>query len=440
MKRHVCTVAVGLALALVSAGPAAASLPGLGDVQTATQSSTFGEQTVGEQKNDADVTQAQGNGNVNVSPAIAIFGDASTTNEQGSDNTAKVDVDQSNTATQTQSSEQKQSLDQSGSNGSCCEGQSQAGEQTVYGGDQTVDEQKNTADVTQYQGNGNVNVSPAIAVFGDASTENSQGNDNHAKADIDQSNDARQSQDASQSQSLDQSGGSCCDGQSQAGEQKVVFGDQTIGEQKNDADVRQYQGNGNVNVSRAIAISGDASTKNAQGNDNVAKADVDQSNSAKQTQRAEQRQSLEQDLGDCCKNGGDCCKPSHDCKQSCSPKHDPCKKERCDSGQSQAGEQKVVFGDQTVGEQKNTADVTQKQGNGNVNVSPAIALGSPKHDDCKSKCDGKKSGKHGGDASTWNSQGNGNQAYAYVDQSNRAYQSQAAKQKQSLVQACKGVI
>src|SRR5919106_222729 len=228
MKRHVCTVAVGLALALVSAGPAAASLPGLGDVQTATQSSTFGEQT--------------------------------------------------------------------------------------------VDEQKNAADVTQSQGNGNVNVSPAIAVFGDASTENSQGNDNHAKADIDQSNDARQSQDASQSQSLDQSGGSCCDGQSQAGEQKVVFGDQTIGEQKNDADVRQYQGNGNVSV------------------------------------------------------------------------------------------------------------------------SPAIALGGPKHDDCRSKCDGKKSGKHGGDASTWNSQGNGNQAYAYVDQSNRAYQSQAAKQKQSLVQACKGVI
>ena len=71
MKRYVCTVATGLLLALVSTGSAAAGLPLLGNTQDGSQSTSFGDQTVGEQKNDANVNQSQGNGNVNVSPAIA---------------------------------------------------------------------------------------------------------------------------------------------------------------------------------------------------------------------------------------------------------------------------------------------------------------------------------------------------------------------------------
>ena len=55
----------------------------------------------------------------------------------------------------------------------------------VEGGDQSVDGQSNDADVTQEQGNGNVNVSPAIAVGGDASTHNEQGNGNTAVAFVD---------------------------------------------------------------------------------------------------------------------------------------------------------------------------------------------------------------------------------------------------------------
>src|SRR5262245_969750 len=122
MKRYVCTVAAGFLLALVSTGTAAAGLPLLGDTQQGSQSTSFGDQSVGEQKNDADVNQAQGNGNVNVSPAVAIFGDASTKNAQGNGNTALADVDQSNSATQTQDSRQNQDLEQNGSksNGHCC--------------------------------------------------------------------------------------------------------------------------------------------------------------------------------------------------------------------------------------------------------------------------------------------------------------------------------
>src|SRR2546421_643678 len=123
MKRYVCTVTVGMLLALAGAGTAAAGLTPPGGGPTATQLATLGDQTVGKQKNDADVTQAQGNGNVNVSPAISVFGDASTRNSQGNDNTAIAKVDQSNEATQTQSSSQKQELDPKGS---CC-GQSQTG-------------------------------------------------------------------------------------------------------------------------------------------------------------------------------------------------------------------------------------------------------------------------------------------------------------------------
>jgi hypothetical protein len=435
MKRYVCTVAIGLLLALVSTGTATAGgLPILGG-QLGEQETEFGDQSVGEQKNEAAVTQAQGHGNLNIAPAVAIFGDAETTNAQGNGNTATAGIDQSNSVDQTQSSNQTQSLDQSG--GSCCGGQSQTGEQTVYGGDQSVGEQKNDADVDQYQGNGNVNIAPAIAVFGDAETTNNQGNGNEANAWVSQSNETNQSQSSTQKQWLDQDGDSCCGGQSQTGEQTANLGDQVVGKQKNDADVDQYQGNGNVNVSPAIALFGDAKTKNAQGNGNEANAWVSQSNETNQSQSSTQKQWLDQD-------GGDCCKPAHGCK----PSGDPCKldkgyeksKERCcEHGPSQTGEQKADFGDQTVGVQRNEATVTQKQGNGNANLSPAVGLGGEKHASCTSKC--KSSWKpSGGGAETENYQGNGNEANAWVGRSNSVDQAQASYQHQSLVDVCKGLV
>jgi hypothetical protein len=363
MKRYVCTVATGLLLALVSTGPATAGLPLLDDLQQGTQSTMFGDQTVGEQKNEAEVTQAQGNGNVNIAPALAIGGDAA--------------------------------------------------------------------------------------------TWNAQGNDNNAQADVGQSNSASQSQDATQSQELERDGNRCCGGQSQAGEQSATVGDQTVGEQKNKAEVTQAQGNGNLNVSPAIAVFGDATTRNAQGNDNTARADVGQSNEATQSQSARQSE----EFG---RAGGGCCRPAHgpkppeDCKQASDGWSKPCKskdrpkKDECCGGPSQAGEQSTTFGDQTVEKQQNPATVEQYQGDGNLNVSPAIAVGGKqdhscrstcgnKHDPCRPKCGGEEK-PAGGDAATRNAQGNGNTAHADVAQSNSATQSQSATQHQSLVQACKEVI
>ena len=333
MKRYVCTVATGLLLALMSTGTATATgLPlSVPTDQTGTQEVDFGDQTVGEQKNDADVTQAQGNGNLNIAPATGLFGDAETTNAQGNGNTATADIDQSNSVDQSQSSSQTQSLDQSGGSSSCCGGQSQTGEQKVYGGDQSVGEQKNYADVDQYQGNGNVNVSPAVSVFGDAESRNYQGNHNRADADVTQSNSVAQSQSATQKQYLTQDGAdcckpthgspkahgpkenhSCCDGQSQTGEQKVFFGDQAVEKQKNDADVSQKQGNFNGSFAPAMALGGhkgnsctskcekswrpsggNAETTNKQGNWNDANAQVGQSNSVDQSQSSYQRQFLD---------------------------------------------------------------------------------------------------------------------------------------------------
>jgi hypothetical protein len=450
MKRYFCTAAAGLLLALGSTGTASATgLPELGGTQEATQSVSFGDQTVGEQTNDADVTQAQGNGNVNVAPAVAVFGDAETTNYQGNGNTADASVTQSNDVMQSQSATQKQDLSQQGdaccepmektrygkpergSKDKCCDGRSQTGEQKTSFGDQEVGKQRNDADVSQKQGNGNINVAPAIAVFGDSETKNKQGNGNTATADVDQSNSVDQSQSSYQRQSLEQSGGrgkgGCCDGQSQAGEQHVYGGDQTVDKQRNDADVDQYQGNGNVNIAPAIAVFGDAKTANYQGNHNRADADVTQSNSATQSQSAAQKQFLLQE-------GSDCCKPTYDDKQ----KHDGGRKDKCCDSQSQAGEQKTSFGDQTVGEQRNDADVTQKQGNGNVNFSPAPGIGGKKHDGCRSKCD--RHGHGGGDASTRNAQGNGSSATADIDQSNSVEQFQRAYQYQRLVDACEEVM
>jgi hypothetical protein len=424
MKRYVCTVAVGLLLALMGTATASAndllSAPG----QEATQVASFGDQKVEEQENEADVTQDQGNGNFALSPAVAIGGDATATNEQGNGNVAKSDIDQENEVEQSQDSTQKQSLDQSGGNG-CCDGQSQAGEQKTYGGDQKVEEQENEADVEQKQGNGNVAISPAIAIFGDAETTNKQGNGNYASSDIDQENEVEQSQDSYQRQSLDQSGsgGRCCHGSSQTGEQKTYGGDQKVEEQENEADVEQKQGNGNVAISPAIAIFGDAKTTNYQGNGNVAKSDIDQENEVEQSQSSTQKQELTQ-------NGGGCCEAKKG-----SGKHGYGTKEcGCDSGSSQTGEQKTSFGDQKVEEQENEADVTQKQGNGNFALSPAIAIGGGRPDSCNSTCS-KSLHPHGGNAETANYQGNGNYAKSDIDQENEVEQSQDSYQRQSLTQS-----
>ncbi|MGH3132872.1 MAG: hypothetical protein ACRDNY_03870 [Gaiellaceae bacterium] len=368
MKRYLCTVAAGLLVALVGAGPATATidLPVVGDTQEATQSTEFGDQTVGEQRNEADVIQEQGNGNVNVSPAIAIFGDAETKNAQGNGNTADASVTQSNEANESQTATQWQDLDQEG--GDCC--------RPTYDCKASYDCKREKKD-------------------------------------------------------------ECCSGQSQTGKQDADFGDQTVEKQKNDADVTQSQGNGNHNVSPAIALGGDASTRNHQGNHNTADASIRQSNAATQSQSAKQSQDLEQE------GGGDCCKRSYDCKRS-----DPCEPERewgkmdereeCCAGRSQTGEQSTSFGDQHVGEQRNDAGVIQKQGSYNRNVSPAIAFGGTR-EPCGSKCQDSWD-RDGGNASTWNAQGSGNEASAYVRQTNSVDQSQRAYQWQSLVQSCKEVI
>jgi hypothetical protein len=316
----------------------------------------------------------------------------------------------------------------------------QSGTQVTSFGDQTVGEQKNDADVTQAQGNGNLNIAPAVAIFGDAETRNAQGNGNTATANVDQSNSVEQSQSSTQKQWLDQDGGTCCGGQSQTGTQTVYGGDQSVEKQKNEADVDQRQGNGNVNISPAIALFGDAETRNAQGNGNTATANVDQSNSVEQSQSSTQKQWLDQDGGTCCKPQS-ICEPKHECSpkgHSESPVWSKEKGGSCCDGQSQTGQQETTFGDQTVGEQKNDADVTQKQGNGNVNVSPAVALGG-KHESCKAACEGSWP-SHGGDAKTVSGQGNGNTASAWVDQSNSVTQTQEARQLQPLAEWCKGLI
>jgi hypothetical protein len=318
----------------------------------------------------------------------------------------------------------------------------QTGTQVTSFGDQSVGKQKNDADVSQYQGNGNGNVAPAIAIFGDAETSNQQGNDNTAIAAVDQSNSVDQSQSSIQKQTLEQDGASCCRGQSQTGEQSTSFGDQSVGKQKNDADVSQYQGNGNINIAPAIAVFGNAETTNRQGSGNTAVAVVDQSNSVEQSQSSIQKQSLEKSGEACCASSrkkGACCEagPSQTGEACCasSRKKGAC----CEAGPSQTGGQTASFGDQSVGKQRNDADVTQKQGNGNVNIAPAISIGGKKGHSCDWKCE-SPSQPRGGGAKTTNSQGNGNTAVTWVGQSNSVDQSQAAFQWQDVVDQCKALV
>ena len=297
---------------------------------------------------------------------------------------------------------------------------------------------------------------PAISIGGDASTWNEQGNGNTAVAVVEQANAVEQSQDVSQTQTS--GGGTCCGASSQGATQEADLGDQSVGEQRNDAHVTQEQGNHNLNLSPAIAIGdgkhatcgwscsekkgGDAgaSTVNAQGNGNKAVALVEQQNTVTQSQDVRQKQALSSD--GCCKNP---CKTSCGKPRTCStwcgkpkhPKHDCC------GGSSQAGTQYVRGGDQSVEKQKNEADVTQKQGNDNVNRSPAFAWAGSKHAQCSKPvygtC-GRHGDDHGATASTWNAQGNGNKAVAWVSQGNEVSQAQSTWQGQSLVERCKEVM
>jgi hypothetical protein len=278
-------------------------------------------------------------------------------------------------------------------------GEPQLDLQSVSLGDQTVGEQTNTADVTQEQGNGNVNISPAISMGGDASTWSAQGNGNTALAGVEQSNEASQSQSADQGQWAADGSSRCCDGRGEETAQVLEGGDQSVGEQTNTADVTQSQGNGNVNVSPAISIGGDASTWNEQGNGNTAVAVVEQANAVDQSQDVSQTQRTS--------DGGTCC-----------------------GAPSQGATQEAELGDQTVGEQQNDASVTQEQGNRNLNLSPAIAIGGGKHATCGSSCSKNKGGDAG--ASTVNAQGNGNKAVALIEQQNTVTQTQDVRQKQAL--------
>ncbi|HET6683059.1 MAG TPA: hypothetical protein VFG75_05125, partial [Gaiella sp.] len=173
-----------------------------------------------------------------------------------------------------------------------------------------------------------------------------------------------------------------------------------------------------------------ASTWNAQGNGNKAVAVVGQGNAADQSQDVAQKQSVTSD-------GGCCVEPHKPYESNCKTPKQP--EHLCGGTPGQAAEQSVWGGDQSVGKQRNEADVTQEQGNGNVNVSPAIAFGGKKHDSC-SPCWKDKGGDGGSSASTWNAQGNGNNAVAGVWQGNTATQTQSVWQGQSLIDACKEVM
>ncbi len=128
---------------------------------------------------------------------------------------------------------------------------------------------------------------------------------------------------------------------------------------------------------------------------------------------------------------------AHGNAPSCIPAHQPGGKAECCDGEVQTASQSASFGDQTVGKQKNDASVTQKQGNENANVSPALGIGGEKKHSCGCK-HAKSKPAHSG-ASTWNFQGNGNAAQADVDQGNTVDQSQASGQHQSLAQGGEGV-
>ena len=81
------------------------------DGETPTQRTSFGDQTVGEQKNDADVNHEQNNVNVLSPPvALGILGNAEAENEQTNINYSKTFIKQENEVEQKQSADQRQSV------------------------------------------------------------------------------------------------------------------------------------------------------------------------------------------------------------------------------------------------------------------------------------------------------------------------------------------
>ena len=273
--------------------------------------------------------------------------------------------------------------------------------------------------MTQKQGNGNVWIGPAIAIGGDAETTNYQGNGNKAKAEVEQENDVDQSQSSKQKQEISGDGGSCCEskghgkygyekkecchGSSQTGEQKTSFGDQTVGKQENDADVTQKQGNDNFAFAPAVSFGGNkgdscsskcgpskhgsygghgsygdgAETTNYQGNE-------EQGGGRGARQKTRRRPEARASSPEAAPGRA---RAWLQARRSSTTKgwkqKDCCERELG----SQTGSQTAYFGDQTVEEQRNDADVTQKQGNDNVAFAPALSFGGSKEgDSCNSKC------------------------------------------------------
>jgi len=212
---------------------------------------------------------------------------------------------------------------------------------------------------------------------GGASTFNSQGNGNVARADVDQANEVTQSQSATQNQSLGQWGGGCC--KPRGGSKPPEGGCKP-------------------------APQGDLKSHSAP----------------------------------CTKEPWSGCRPPKDGQFTAHGSNPSCVPVNRHDGQSQTGSQSAVFGDQTVGKQTNDADVTQAQGNKNANVSPALGKsGDKQHRSCGGHA--TKGKPRQGGATTWNGQGNGNAAQADVDQGNTADQSQESRQGQTLNQSREGV-
>ena len=256
--------------------------------------------------------------------AIAVLGDAEASNEQKNVNVSDTEIKQENEVEQEQSSTQ-----QSGTNG-CCNGQSQAGEQKIYGGDQKVEEQENDADGRARADQRQRPLPPvAIAVLGDAEASNEQTNVNHSETDVKQENEVEQEQSSSQRRAAVAAAATARAGPAS---RRPLAATRRSKSRRTKPTSATSRATGNVaSPPVAIAVLGDAEASNEQTNVNHSETDVKQENEVEQEQSSSQRS-----------GGSGCC------------------------GQSQAGEQKVYGGDQKVEEQENDANVAHEQTNVNV--------------------------------------------------------------------------
>ena len=316
MKRYLCTVAAGFALALVSTATASADiglpLPG----QSGEQETNLGDQIGGEAENDADVTQEQGNDNMNIAPAIAVFGDAETTNEQGNGNTASprstrrtsrsvADVGAGAVARR---SELERRLLRRPEPGRRADGRTAATSRWRSRRTTPTSRRSRATATSRSSPRSRSSAMPRPRTRRGTATLRSptsiRRTTSTSRSPRPRSRTRQAAEPSKGYDKKDEKGKELLQAvKSQTGEQKTSFGDQTVGKQENDADVTQKQGNDNVDVSPAIAIFGDAETTNAQGNGNDPESDVDQGNEVEQAQESYQRQSLGQggsSNGHCC--------------------------------------------------------------------------------------------------------------------------------------------